>query len=192
MTFIESACRGVVHSISFYEGPKPVCVSSFSVISLLLRALNCNGFLDIWSACCEHAWSEPQCLLFPDHLTFTWSLCSTVRRAFGVFSPWLCALCIVKGDRRASRPIVSDQETPQNDTTCIKYSTASSVFVCQKTLKETMRAFFWRWPGLHPCLGTADPRLTSQVNIILLCMASPAYEHTGMPRSGDSGRPMND
>lgn len=57
--------------------------------------------------------------------------------------------------------------------------------------KEITRAFFWRWPGLHPCLRTADPRLTSQVNIILLCMASPAYEHAGMPRSGDSRQPMN-
>lgn len=151
-----------------------------------------TAFLDVWSAWCERARSEPQCLLFPDHLTFAWSLCPTVRRALGVFSPWLCALCTVKGDRRASRPVASEQETPQNDATDIKYSTTSSVFVCQKTLKETTRAFFRRWPGLHPCLRTADPRLTSQVNIILLCMASPAYERVGMPRSGDSGQPMND
>lgn len=65
--------------------------------------------------------------------------------------------------------------------------------------EKRKRQLFWqkqrnlkRWPGLHPCRCTVDPRLTSQVNIILPCITSLAYEHTGMPRSGDSQQPMKD
>ena len=40
------------------------------------------------------------------------------------------------------------------------------------TLFLTKQRNWRRWPGLHPCRCTVDPRLTSQVNIILLCITS--------------------
>lgn len=38
--------------------------------------------------------------------------------------------------------------------------------------KQKRRRNRSRWPRLHPCRCTVDPRLTSQVNIILLCITS--------------------